>query len=129
MICMCTYTVIYFAFRHLINLTFSVLRNFFNYFFPLTVAVSMIVFSLPSISSSSSSSLKSAAAFSRNLKVSSREAESVNSGFLNNNNNHHHESKEIIAKSLLQLPVYSILWCPTTRETKISLQVKIDYYR
>lgn len=69
----------------------------------------MIVFSLPSISSSSSSSLKSAAAFSRNLKVSSREAESVNSGFLNNNNNHHHESKEIIAKSLLQLPVYSIL--------------------
>lgn len=86
----------------------------------------MIVFSLPSISSSSSSSLKSAAAFSRNLKVSSREAESVNSGFLNNNNNHY-ESKETIATSLLYLPVFSILWCLTTHEIKISLHIKINY--
>lgn len=88
-----------------------------RFFFSLTVLDSTFVLSRPSLSSSSSSSLNSAAAFSMNLKTSSTALVSETSAFLltNTGSNSYCRGKTILVCVYVTMLLYysSIvtLWC------------------
>lgn len=86
------------------------------YVFPLTVLDSTFVLSRPSLSSSSSSSLNSAAAFSMNLKTSRTALVSETSAFLLTNTSSHSycRGEPILVCVCVTMLYYSsivTLWC------------------